>query len=86
MIKWAIVWYCVQNRRAIRLRFAAEAARNLKKLFCEMKIPLILRNRLAVLSNDKQDVLWVEGFGACECVRVDENTKKVLLIEYVKQE
>ena len=51
-----------------------------------MKIPQRLRNRLAVLSNDKQDVLWVEGFGACECVRIDDNTQRVLLIEYVKQE
>lgn len=60
--------------------------KSLKKLFCEMKIPQPLRNRLAVLSNDKQDVLWVEDFGACECVRIDGNTKRVLLIKYVKQE
>ena len=94
LLKKALDYDKMGNSLVLRSKSAGDKAslcgrgctKSLKKLFCEMKIPQRLRNRLAVLSNDKQDVLWVEDFGACECVRVDENTKKVLLIEYVKQE
>ncbi|MGN0115396.1 MAG: tRNA lysidine(34) synthetase TilS [Acutalibacteraceae bacterium] len=94
LLKNALDYDKMGNSLVLRSKSAGDKAilcgrgctKSLKKLFCEMKIPLDLRNRLAVLSNDKQDVLWVEDFGACECVRVDENTKRVLMIEYVKQE
>lgn len=55
--------------------------KSLKKLFCEMKIPEKMRNRLAVLSNDKKDVLWVENCGVSECAKIDGDTRRVLVIE-----
>lgn len=94
LLKNALDYDKMGNSLVLRSKIAGDKAilcgrgctKSLKKLFCEMKIPIDIRNRLAVLSNDKQDVLWIEGFGACESARVDENTKRVLLIEYLKQE
>ena len=94
LLKNALDYDKMGNSLILRSKAAGDKAlfygrgctKSLKKLFCEMKIPQQLRNRLAVLSNDKQDVLWVEDFGACECVRIDDKTQRVLLIEYVKQE
>ena len=56
--------------------------KTLKKLFCEMKIPQVLRNRLAILSNDKNEIIWVENVGAAADFAVTENTRNVLCIKY----
>lgn len=94
LLKNALDYDKMGNSLVLRSKTAGDKAllcgrdctKSLKKLFCEMKIPQKLRNRLAVLSNDKQDVLWVEGFGSCDAARVDDNTQRVLLIDFEKQE
>lgn len=57
-------------------------SKTLKKLFCEMKIPKSVRNRLAILSNDKNEILWVENVGAAKNFEVTEDTQRVLYIKY----
>ncbi len=54
--------------------------KTVKKLFTEDKIPLKLRDSLAVLANDK-DVIWLENYGTNKPYRVKADTKKVLVIE-----
>ena len=54
--------------------------KSLKKLFTEDKIPLKLRDKLAILS-DGENVIWLENYGTNKFFRVKADTKKVLIIE-----
>ena len=54
--------------------------KTLKKLFTEDKIPLKLRDSLAVLT-DGENVIWLENYGTNKAWRVKADTKKVLVIE-----
>lgn len=66
-----------------KIRLAGRnCTKSLKKLFCEQKIPVSLRNRLGVLSNDKGEILWVELCGASEFAAPNDQTKTVLIIDY----
>lgn len=61
-----------------RIRLAGRGVtKTLKKLFAEQKLPLQLRERLFVLS-DEQGVIWAEGFGCDERVAITRQTKRVL--------
>lgn len=49
------------------------------KLFCEAKIDLPQRGKIALLCSADR-IAWVEGFGVSEAFSPDENTKRVLVI------
>ena len=66
----------------IRL-FGRNCTKSLKKLFCEEKISVQNRNRLSILSNDKNDVLWVENCGVDEKYAVDDNTENIVIISTI---
>ena len=53
--------------------------KTLKKLFCEMKIPLEKRNSIAVLHNEK-GVVWVEGIGT-DGRYIPQSNERVLRIK-----
>ncbi len=55
--------------------------KSLKKLFNEAGIPPKLRNGIPVLADDER-VLWVPDFGADKSILADENTKKVMVVQY----
>ena len=56
----------------------------LKKLMNE-KYPPEERDGLAVLA-DESGIIWAEGFGAADRVKIDENTKKIWNIRIEKFE
>ena len=57
-----------------------KVTKTLKKLFTEDKIPLKLRDSLAVLT-DGENVIWLENYGTNKSWRVNADTKRVLVLE-----
>lgn len=55
--------------------------KSLKKLFNEAKIPKERRMLIPLLS-DEQGIIWIEGFGIAERVKIDQDTKQVLLVHF----
>lgn len=64
---------------SIKLR-GRGCTKTLKKLFCEMKIPVYMRDSIPVLA-DEAGVIWVYGIGVAQRCTVDENTTRILQIE-----
>ena len=54
--------------------------KTLKKLFCEMKIPVCARDGIPVIA-DEEGVIWVYGAGVAQRCAVTENTTRILQIE-----
>ncbi len=54
--------------------------KTLKKLFCENKVPVEYRELIPVIADEK-GVIWVYDVGIDERVKIDNNTKNVLLID-----
>lgn len=54
--------------------------KTLKKLYCECKIPLNIRESLPVIADEK-GVVWVHNIGVASRCAVSQNTKNVLKIE-----
>ncbi len=50
----------------------------------DRKVPRILRDEIAVVC-DRQGIVWLVGFVIAERVKIDENTKEALSIEYSKK-
>ena len=57
-----------------------KVTKSLKKLFTEDKVPLKLRDRLAVLT-DGENLIWLENYGTNKAFRVTKDTKRILVIE-----
>ena len=53
--------------------------KSLKKIFCEEKTPNEIRNSLPVIADDK-GVIWVYGIGVSDRVKVDDNTKNIIVV------
>lgn len=64
---------------SIRL-YKRGVTKTLKKLFTEDKIPNEIRSEIPVIA-DENGVIWVYGFGVCERVAVNKNTKNILKVE-----
>lgn len=54
--------------------------KTLKKLFCEMKIPLDERNKIAVL-RDGENVVWVENIGTDSRYSPKPNAEKIIRVK-----
>ncbi len=54
--------------------------KTLKKLFCEMKIPVENRNSIAVL-HDGKNVVWVDGLGTDGRYAADKQATKIIRIK-----
>ena len=54
--------------------------KSLKKMFIDDKIPRHLRNNLMVICDDKDNIIFVEGYGISKQFLADENTKKMIAI------
>jgi hypothetical protein len=52
----------------------------LKKLFNEAEIPSYERNKVAIL-RDKENIIWLDGFGTDGKYLPDINAKNVLIIK-----
>lgn len=66
------------------IRLSARPNKSLKKLMNENCIPVYVRSRLAVLS-DENGLLWVQNVGIDVRVCVSENTQNLLLLVWDKQ-
>ena len=56
------------------------ATKTVKKLFNELKIPQSERDHVLMLVANGNEVLWIDGVGIAECVKVTEGTQKVAII------
>ncbi|MBQ7106527.1 MAG: tRNA lysidine(34) synthetase TilS [Clostridia bacterium] len=69
------------RREGDKIRLANRGiTKSLKKIFCEEKVPNELRERLPVIADDK-GIIWVYGVGISERVKVDDNTKNVIVVK-----
>ena len=57
-----------------------KCTKSLKKLFNESKMPSSERSRILMLC-DNDGIVWIDGFGVAERVKVTDATKKVLIID-----
>jgi len=58
--------------------------KSLKKLFNEAKLNPMLRSKAAMLESDGE-IVWIEGFGACEEYCVTNNTQNIAEIKIFKE-
>lgn len=56
-----------------------KCTKSLKKLFNEAKIPNGDRSRVLLLCDDK-GIVWIDGFGVAERVKISDATKNILII------
>jgi len=62
-----------------------KCTKSLKKLFNEAKIPPTERSRIIMIC-DEEGIIWIDGFGIAERVRLSDATKTVLIIGVNKKE
>ena len=55
--------------------------KKLKSLFIDSKIPKSIRNRIPILTNAKDDIIWVYGQRIAHFCRVTDKTKKILFVQ-----
>lgn len=55
--------------------------KTVKKLLIEDRVPQEQRDRVAVLSDDTDRLIWLEGYGISKPFSVTEKTKTILIIE-----
>lgn len=55
--------------------------KTIKKLLIEDKVPKKQRETLAILSNETDDALWVEGYGTSRQYAVTQQTRNILIIK-----
>ncbi|ADH61698.1 tRNA(Ile)-lysidine synthetase [Thermoanaerobacter mathranii subsp. mathranii str. A3] len=60
-------------------------SKKLKEFFVDEKIPREIRNSIPLLAIGNE-IVWVVGYRMSDKFKVDKNTKKVLVIEYTKEE
>lgn len=60
--------------------------KTVKKLFNELKIPQSERDHVLMLVANGNEVLWIDGVGIAECVKVTEDTQKVAIIYFSGKE
>ncbi|MCL2508649.1 MAG: tRNA lysidine(34) synthetase TilS [Oscillospiraceae bacterium] len=74
------------RREGDKLRQASGGCtKTLKKLLNEKKIPPARRDGVVLLA-DESGVLWVEGYGCDERVRITDDTRRVLMIDVLRRE
>ena len=55
--------------------------KKLKSLFIDSKIPKNVRHKIPILTNDKDDIIWVYGQRIGHFYRVTDKTKKILFVQ-----
>lgn len=60
--------------------------KSVKKLFNELKILQSERGHVLMLVANGNEVLWIDGVGIAECVKVTEDTQKVAIIYFADKE
>ena len=55
--------------------------KKLKSFFIDSKIPKDIRHKIPILTNDKDDIIWVYGQRIAHFYRVTNKTKKILFVQ-----
>ena len=63
------------------LKESMDANRKLKSLLFDSKIPKSIRDRIPILTNAKDDIIWVYGQRIAHFCRVTDKTKKILFVQ-----
>ncbi len=58
-----------------------KVTKTLKKMFTEDKIPLSMRDRIVILTDDSDNVIWLSDYGTNRPYVPDAHTDKVLIIK-----
>ena len=56
-------------------------SKKLKSFFIDKKVPQNLRHRIPILTNEKDDIIWVYGQRIAHFCRVTDKTKKMLYVQ-----
>jgi len=56
-------------------------SKKLKSFFIDKKVPKNIRQRIPILTNDKDDIIWVYGQRTAHFCRVTDKTKKMLYVQ-----
>ena len=61
--------------------------KKLSRLFTDLKIDRTKRDRIPVVAvGDTHEIIWVIGYRLSESVKIDNNTKDVLILSYQRTE
>lgn len=60
--------------------YRRNVTKTVKKLFTEDKLPLKVRDNLAILSDEKDNVIWLEDYGVNKKFAVSEKTENIAVI------
>lgn len=79
----------IKNRLILRTRMTGDSftfkgrnvTKTLKKLFIEDKIPKEQRDKIIVLSDESENVIWLQGYGVNKEYIPKSKTEKVLIIK-----
>ncbi len=63
--------------------FGMNGTKKLKDFFIDEKIPISLRNNVPMLV-DNDNIIWIIGIRTSDRYKVTTNTKKVLMVRYIK--
>ncbi len=55
--------------------------KKLKSFFIDSKIPKHMRHKIPILTNDKDDIIWVYGQRIAHFCRVTNKTRKILFVQ-----
>ena len=55
--------------------------KKLKSFFIDSKIPKHIRHKIPLLTNGKDDIIWVYGQRIAHCYRVTNKTRKILFVQ-----
>lgn len=61
--------------------FGMNGSKKIKDYFIDNKIPREKRDRIPLLV-DKENILWIIGYGVSDLYKVSQDTTKILMIEY----
>ncbi|WP_066500790.1 tRNA lysidine(34) synthetase TilS [Abyssisolibacter fermentans] len=65
--------------------FGMKGSKKLKDYFIDNKIPREERDNIPIIEDEK-NIIWVVGYRLSDLYKVDKNTKKVILIQYITKE
>lgn len=61
--------------------FGMKGTKKVKDYFIDEKIPRDKRDRISLLTDD-ENIIWILGYASSDLYKVNENTKKILIIDY----
>ena len=72
--------YHYNNYKTVWDSIRNNVTKTVKKLFTEDKLPLKVRDNLAILSDEEDNVIWLEDYGVNRKFAVSEKTENIAVI------